>query len=169
MVKSATDAKEVRLVPVTRDNWRASLALGVHPEQQRFVADYAPISALVLAKAYVGAGNQVWTPFLVEVDGLFVGFVALATDVSPEAPVECWVRHFFIDREQQAKAYGRAAIRALIVEVRDQYAGCNTVYLTVHPENSTAQRLYRSVGFVPTGAEQDGEPVYALAVGGRGG
>jgi ribosomal protein S18 acetylase RimI-like enzyme len=34
--------------------------------------------------------------------------------------------------------------------------------LTVHPENTVAQRLYRSQGFVPTGDEQDGEPVYAL-------
>lgn len=164
MVKSATDAKEVRLVPVTRDNWRASLALGVHPEQQRFVADHAPISALALAKAYVGAGQKNWRPFLIEAPNGFVGFVALAVPEGDQAPKQCWVFHFFIDREQQGKGFGRAAVQALIGEVRGFYPECEAILLTVHPENTNARHLYETAGFTATGDEQDGEPVYALGL-----
>jgi diamine N-acetyltransferase len=152
-------------VPVTRDNWRASLALGVHPEQQRFVADYAPIAALALAKAYVGAGEKSWRPFLIEAEGGFVGFVALAVPEGDQAPRQCWVFHFFIDSAQQGMGNGRAAVQALIGEVRQRYPECEAISLTVHPENTNARQLYETAGFTATGEEQDGEPVYALAVG----
>ena len=53
------------LQPVTAANWRAALALEVHPEQQRFVADYVPIAAIALAKAYVRPGDLVWVPYAI--------------------------------------------------------------------------------------------------------
>ena len=40
---------------VTRANWRDALLLAVRPDQQRFIAGYAPIAAIILSKAYVGA------------------------------------------------------------------------------------------------------------------
>lgn len=46
---------------ITHENWRETLALSVHPNQQRFVADYEPIAAIVLAKAYVRPGRSGWT------------------------------------------------------------------------------------------------------------
>ena len=51
------------LQEVTRENWRATLGLAVFPEQQRFIADYAPITAVALAKAYVRPGGLVWVPY----------------------------------------------------------------------------------------------------------
>jgi diamine N-acetyltransferase len=38
---------------VTEENWRATLDLAVHPEQQRFITDYVPLAAIALAKAYI--------------------------------------------------------------------------------------------------------------------
>ena len=38
---------------VTRENWRAALNLAVHPEQQRFIADYVPIAASTLVDDFV--------------------------------------------------------------------------------------------------------------------
>jgi hypothetical protein len=34
----------IALREITRENWRAALELTVRPEQQRFIADHAPIS-----------------------------------------------------------------------------------------------------------------------------
>jgi hypothetical protein len=34
----------IALREITRENWRAALKLTVRPEQQRFIADHAPIS-----------------------------------------------------------------------------------------------------------------------------
>jgi len=48
--------------------------------------------------------------------------------------------------------------------VKTHYPQAQSLRLTVHPENSAAQALYRSLGFVATGEELDGEPVYALAL-----
>ena len=49
--------KELSLKEVTRENWRATLCLAVFPEQQRYIADYVPIAAIALAKAYIRPGD----------------------------------------------------------------------------------------------------------------
>ena len=61
---------DIVLHEITAANWRATLALGVHPEQQRFVADCQPIAAIVLAKAYVGAGGMHWQPYAIATNGV---------------------------------------------------------------------------------------------------
>ncbi len=45
----------ITLSPVTEANWRETLTLSVHPAQQRFISDSAPIAAIALAKAYKGS------------------------------------------------------------------------------------------------------------------
>jgi diamine N-acetyltransferase len=150
----------VTIEPVTATNWRSTLALGVFPEQQRFVADFAPISAIALAKAYVGAAGRTWLPMLIRSDGEPAGFAALAT--KPATTGECWLFHFFIDREHQGGGIGRAAMVALMAWIRDMPGPVERVVLSVHPENLVAQRLYQSLGFTATGEMLDGEPVFAL-------
>jgi RimJ/RimL family protein N-acetyltransferase len=36
------------------------------------------------------------------------------------------------------------------------------MWLTVHPENHPAQRLYASAGFADTGEQRDDEPIWKL-------
>ena len=69
---------EITLRAVTNDNWRETLTLTVRPEQQRFVAEYAPITAIALAKAYIRPGSAVWMPYAIYAGSLMVGFLALA-------------------------------------------------------------------------------------------
>jgi diamine N-acetyltransferase len=131
----------------------------VRPEQQRFVEDVAPIAALALAKAYIRPGGLVWDPFAFAVDAELVGFSSLA--YTPGSRDDYWICHFFIDQRFQGRGYGAEALRALLDAVRDGQPPCAIVHLTVHPENLGAQRLYIRAGFQPTGAQRDGEPVYA--------
>jgi diamine N-acetyltransferase len=56
---------QILLREVTRDNWRGTLRLSVHPDQQRLIADYAPIAAIALAKAFVRPGGLVWAPYAI--------------------------------------------------------------------------------------------------------
>ena len=153
---------EVGLRPITAENWRAALNLAVAPDQQRFVADFVPIAAVALAKAYVRAGGAVWTPYGIYAGEALVGFVALAH--TPDAPDERWIFHFFIDQRHQGRSYGTAALRRLVELVRREHPKCRSLRLVVHPENRAAQRLYTAEGFRPTGAERWGEPEYALAL-----
>jgi diamine N-acetyltransferase len=152
----------VSLQAVTAENWRATLALGVPPAQQRFVADHAPIAAIALAKAYVRPGGLVWEPYAICAQGQAVGLVLLA--YAPGSADQYWIYHFFIDQHAQGRGYGRAALRALETLVRSHHPACERIQLQVHPDNRRAQRLYAHAGFAPTGTTIDGEPVYALAI-----
>ena len=150
----------ITLRQVTAENWRATLRLGVHPEQQRFVADCVPIAAIMLAKAYVRPGGLLWTPFVICADDDVIGMVELAHE--PDSPTTCTILHFFIDREWQGRGDGTAALRAVKDLIAARIPSCIDLQLTVHPENRVGQSLYVRGGFRPTGEERDGEPVYVL-------
>jgi len=152
----------ITLRDITRDNWRATLALTVHPEQQRFIADHAPIAAIMLAKAYIRPDGLVWVPYVIYADAEMVGLIELAYE--PGSRDQYWVYHFFIDRLHQGKGYANVAFKAFIQLIRELYSDCRQINLAVHPENSRAQRLYTSLGFQPDGRELWGEPVYSLPV-----
>ena len=146
------------LEEVTRDNWRATLALGVAPEQQRFVADSAPIAAIALAKAYVRPAGLVWVPYAFSCDGTMVGFSALA--YQPDSADDYWMFHFFIDQRFQRQGLGQQALQLFLGRVREHHAHAQALQLTVHPDNVPAQRLYLGAGFEPTGEVRFDEPVY---------
>lgn len=159
----------VTLCPVTRENWQEALRLAVRPEQQRFVAGYAPIALLGLAKAYVRPGGVSWEPYAIYVgdanemaNQTMVGFVELAYESG--SAEEYWVFHFFVDARFQGRGYARAALTRLIELVAHEHREAQALQLVVHPKNTAAQRLYQSAGFRPTGGERWGEPVYRLAL-----
>ena len=156
----------VTVHPITRANWRDALQLTVRPDQQRFVAGYAPIAAIILSKAYVGAEGMRWEPYAFVVDGALVGLAALAAE--PRRGDLRWLFHFFIDERFQGRGHGPEALAALISWVKEHHPACQFLALTVHPENYAAQRLYTRMAFTPTGDELDGEPVYRLALGESG-
>lgn len=151
---------ELSLREVTRENWRAALDLAVLPEQQRFIADYAPIAAIALAKAYIRPGGLVWVPYAFYAGNQMVGFTELAYE--PESLDTYWLFHFFIDHRYQGRGYGKEALRLFLQYIRAHHPQCRSLQLTVHPENARAQRLYTGAGFQATGAVFSGEPVYKL-------
>ena len=147
---------------ITRANWRDALLLTVRPDQQRFIAGYAPIAAIILSKAYVGAEGMRWEPYAFVSEGEMVGLAALATE--PRHTDQRWLFHLFIDERYQGRGVGRAALAAFISWVKEHHTSCQFLALTVHPENHVAQRLYTGMGFRPTGDERGGEPVYRVAL-----
>jgi diamine N-acetyltransferase len=152
----------VTIHDLTRANWRATLALTVRSDQQRFIAGYAPIAAIILSKAYVGAEGMRWEPYAFAAGEELVGMAALASE--PERPALVWLYHFFIDERYQGQGYGREALTTLISRMKRRQPPCQSLLLTVHPENHVAQRLYTAMGFAPTGDEREGELVYRLAL-----
>jgi diamine N-acetyltransferase len=153
---------DVELREVTPANWREALRLAVYPDQQRFIAEYAPIVAIALAKAYLRLGGATWTPYAIYAGPTMVGFVELAYESN--TPDQYWIYHFFIDHRYQSRGYGRAALQRFIELVRREHPTCQLLQLVVHPENHRAQLLYTTAGFSPSGTERWGEPVYQLAV-----
>jgi len=151
---------EITMREVTRDNWQAALLLAVYPTQQRFIADYTPIAAIALAKAYIRPGGLIWTPYAFYRDTTMVGFAELAYESGSEE--NYWFFHFFIDGQYQGQGYGKQALQTLIGFIKEHFVECRAIYITVHPENERATRLYTAAGFQATGEERWGEPVYRL-------
>lgn len=150
----------ITLKPVDESNWRQTLTLSVLPSQQRFVAEHVPVAAIALAKAYIRPDGLTWLPYAIYAAHDMVGFVAIALE--PDQPDDCWVFHFFIDHNHQGRGYGRAAMQALILLIKQTQPTCTGMCLVVHPENAAAQLLYRRMGFEATGEERWGEPIYRL-------
>lgn len=153
---------DITLREVTRENWLATLTLEVEPEQQRFIADHAPIAAIALAKAYIRPGGANWEPYAIYAAERLVGLLELA--YTPGDGSDYWLFHFFIDRRYQGQGYGRAALAQLIAFMRQRHPACVTLRLVVHPENQRARDLYLRAGFHATGATRWGEPVYQLSL-----
>jgi diamine N-acetyltransferase len=145
---------------VTRENWREALRLAVLPDQQRFIADYVPIAAIALAKAYIRPGGLVWIPYAFYIKTTMIGFTELAFE--PGSLDNYWIFHFFIDQHYQGQGFGKKALELFLQCIKGQHAQCRSIQPTVHPENERARHLYTGAGFQPTGAEFSGEPVYKI-------
>ena len=145
---------EIRLVSVTRANRALVTALQLAPEQMDLVAGNA--DSLEEAESDEDA-----RPRVVMADGRVVGF--LMYDASED---EAQIYRFMIDRAHQGKGYGKAALRALLDEIRD-LGHVREISICYEPGNEAARQLYRAAGFLERGLDEDGEMIAVLPVGDR--
>ena len=152
-VRSVADGAVVELREVTAESVRAFCALQVAPDQRRFVAPNAVsfAEAMYQPKAWFRG---------VYADDVPVGFVMLYDD--PEKP-EYHLWRFMIDGRFQGRGYGRAAIERLVEHVRTR-PGATELKVSWVPADGGPAPFYRSLGFEPTGEEDDGEVVARLVL-----
>ena len=149
----------VGLTLIDQHNWRAALDVQVTPDQLQYVAGHHPVALVILAKAYVRPGDLEWEPLAVTLGMSVVAVVALAHAITYTE-----LLHLAVDAPRQGQGLGSAAVELLVAHVRETRPDAEDVRLTVHPENTCAQHLYRSRGFIPTGEIRDGEPVWLLHI-----
>ncbi|MBO6061706.1 MAG: GNAT family N-acetyltransferase, partial [Clostridia bacterium] len=97
-------------------------------------------------------------PFGIYADDKLVGFCMFAFD--PEDEVEedrYWLWRFMIDKEEQGKGYGQAALKEIIKYFKDN--GADMLYLSTEPENELGLHVYHKAGFKETGMISYGEAV----------
>lgn len=136
----------ITLRPVDADNWRAVANLEVTGAQREWVA--APAYCLALCH-YSPVG---WRPLAVaDAAGLVVGFLMWAIDPTDGA---AWLGGILVDKAQQRKGYGRAAVTAALATIE-----APSFALSYSPDNAVARALYRDLGFVETGEREDDEIV----------
>lgn len=148
---------DLRLEPITADNWRTTLSVRTTPSQLEFVADYEPVALVILSKCFVRPGDIDWFPFAITINKKTVGVVALASSRN-----RCEILHLVIDRDQQGKGLGTASVHLLVDYIRKSWAEVETVSLTVHPDNQVAQHIYSACGFVATGELKDSQQVMEM-------
>ena len=145
----------IRLMPINDDNRDAVLSLSVR-EDQPFVAP----NDVSLRQADEANAEQpgVARPFAIYADEKLVGFCMFAFD--PEEDDEddrYWLWRFMIDKNEQDKGYGQAALREIIQYFRDN--GADRLFLSTEPENERGLHIYHKAGFRETGIIEDDEAV----------
>lgn len=148
----------VSLRELTRDTWHQCIDLQVREDQQDFVA--SNLYSIAEAQFYPGMVYRA-----IYADDTMIGFLMYGPDAEytsyPERDGAYAIVRLMIDQAHQGKGYGRAVIEEVIRQLKTEVA-CRSVYLSFAPENHVAERLYRRLGFQPTGALLDGEVVFRL-------
>ncbi|SCG83691.1 diamine N-acetyltransferase [Proteiniborus sp. DW1] len=156
----------ITLEKITWDNWEECIRLRVKDEQDDFIAS----NMYSLAQSYVALLNDELPPMTYAIceDSKVIGFVMMYHDTAEESDYSeesYGICRFMIDRKFQGKGYGKKAFAKVLELIRTFPQGnAVSVYLSYHPKNEVAQKLYASFGFVETGDISDGEVVARLAL-----
>ena len=148
----------IELIPVTDENREAILALSVRDDQP-FVASNK--TSLRQAAETEEEAPGVARPFGIYADGKLVGFCmfAVAPDVDDEDD-RYYLWRFMIDKNEQGKGYGQAALDEIIRYFRE--LGADRLLLSTEQDNERGLHVYHKAGFEETGAFDDGEAVLRL-------
>jgi len=130
----------VTLREITPENFKECINLKVSETQTNFVAPN--VVSIAQAKIYPTAN-----PFAVYADNEMVGFAMFGLDTDDD---RYYLIRLMIDEKYQGKGYGKAATLEVIERMK-QIEDCRELYLSFVPENTNAERLYETIGFVRTG------------------
>jgi CubicO group peptidase (beta-lactamase class C family)/ribosomal protein S18 acetylase RimI-like enzyme len=145
----------ISLRPIDETNREAVLALSVR-EDQPFVATNR--RSLEEAEETNAEHPGVARPFGIYAEDRLVGFCMFAFDPEAEEPDDrFWLWRFMIDKSEQDKGYGQAALRKIIQYFREN--GADRLYLSTEPENERGLHIYHKAGFRETGAICEDEAV----------
>ena len=147
---------ELKLVPITENNWRTAAFLTTDPEgkiplDEQWIANNA---FSLLQCVY----DRNWDCRILMDAETAVGFVFYGYDCDEDHYLLC---RYMIDVKFQKQGYGKAFLPLVIDLIRNQY-GCLDVYTSVHDDNLHALHLYTSFGFERTEEMDADERVYVL-------
>ena len=144
--------------------------LKVAPEQEDFVAPNN--DSIIEAYTTIGTGCTAF-PFAVYNDETPVGFVMIGHNMTalgevcgeetpPSVQDNYLIWRLMIDAQYQGQGYGRAATQLALDFINTQPCGrAEYCVISYEPENTVAQKLYASFGFVETD-ERDGSEIIAV-------
>ena len=145
----------IKLEPITDENREAVLALSVR-EDQPFVApnDYSLKEAEETNREHPGVAR----PFAIYADERLVGFCMFAFDPEDEdEDGRYWLWRFMIDKNEQGKGYGQAALSEIIRYFKEN--GADRLFLSTGPDNELGLHIYHKAGFRETGVIEGDEVV----------
>jgi len=143
----------ITLQPITAANWVTCIELAPTEAQQQ--RQFVATNVLSLAQAYA---EPWWVPRAIYAGTTMVGFLLYGRWPAAGVPAHHgsvepgtdYILRFMVDGRYQGCGYGRAALEALITQLK---ADPHTWVIDVdyEPENTVAAHLYTSLGFRPTG------------------
>ncbi|MFC0199120.1 GNAT family N-acetyltransferase [Paracoccus rhizosphaerae] len=125
-----------------RDRFDDVSHIAVAPEQEPFCGSIA---------SHFAADEPSCDFHAVRLDGVAVGFFKIDRDYAARmnlaCPKELGLRGVMIDRAQQGRGIGKAAMAQLRRHLRQTYPDARTCVLTVNTINAAARATYLSAGF----------------------
>ena len=145
----------IKLIPINEENREAVLALSVREDQPFVASNKTSLRQADEANAEQPGAAR---PFAIYADGKPVGFCMFVFDPENEDEDDrYWLWRFMIDKNEQDKGYGQAALQAIIQYFKDN--GADRLYLSTEPENERGLHIYHKAGFRETGIISDDEAV----------
>jgi diamine N-acetyltransferase len=149
----------ISLQPITSTNWVTCIELRPTPQQQEH--GWVSPNVFSLAQAYA---ERWWIPTGVYRDQTMVGFILygcwpptpIAPDYGRREPGVYHVLRLMIDQRYQGQGYGYAAMHRLITQLRS-LPEVRAVEVNYDADNLVVTRLFRRLGFEPTGEVDEGE------------
>lgn len=138
----------VLLTPLNRFNWESYLTIQVQSTQENFV----PSVLYSLAQAKF----ENLFPLGITLDNEIVGFLMYGNFSGI-----FWINRILIDKKFQRKGIGKAALRQLIAQFR-QNPQCKEIRTSFVAENIAARKLFTDLGFIPINEDMEGEIVAKL-------
>ncbi len=137
----------IKLKPVNDDNREAVLALSVRKDQPFVATNETSLREAAEANAEKPGMAR---PFGIYADEKLVGFCMFAFNPEDEDEDDrYWLWRFMIDRNEQGKGYGQAALQEIIRYFKEN--GADRLFLSTEPENKSGLHLYHKAGFRETG------------------
>jgi pimeloyl-ACP methyl ester carboxylesterase len=143
----------IELRELTAENWQACVELQLSDDQQGFLES----NAVSIAESRF---HPWMLPLAIYAGNTMVGFVMYSDERDPRLP-RYWVHRLMIDRRQQGRGYGRAAMQEVIRRIAAKPDG-DEVWTGYVPQNDVARRFYGSLGFVEQGEAPWGGDIIAL-------
>ena len=134
----------VTLRPLTAENRAAVEALRVSPQQENFVTDVP--GSLREAEEDVGGRAIDWAVYADETP---VGFVMISDEVDGPGYIAHYLWKLLIDRDNQRKGYGTAALNLVSTYFRER--GNTEMWTTAGEGDGSPIPFYERYGFVRTG------------------
>lgn len=143
---------------VIDDTNRADVELlEVADEQKQYIASNSASLETALKEEY----REVARPFAICADDQVIGFTMFAFDLASSDPDDrYWLWRFMIDKKQQGKGYGSAALERIVEYFKCH--GADHILLSTKETNTAALSLYHKYRFAETGEWNDGEIVLRL-------
>ena len=148
----------ISLRPIDETNREAVLALSVREDQPFVASNKRSLEQYAETEA---EAPGVARPFAIYADGRLVGFCMFAVDPEDEDEDDrYYLWRFMIDKAEQGKGCGRAALAEIIRYFRA--LGADRLLLSTNPENERGLHVYHKAGFRETGCVDSGEAVLRL-------
>jgi diamine N-acetyltransferase len=132
----------VELRDLDASNWKACVELELAEEQRAFMET----NAVSIAESRF---HPWMLPLAIYAGDEMVGFVMYSDERDPRSP-RYWVHRLMIDRRQQGKGYGKAAMLEVIRRIKAKPDG-DELWIGYDHANHAARDFYIRLGFVEQG------------------